>query len=138
MKFSAKDIFAQEKMNMRKPIIEEIPEEEIQFAIKDDMAYDETANLLESTFSAHGEPDRLRLLDEEGNLWDVLRMPNGKIGVEKLEPRIHYLGIKTFNSWEEAQEALPREWHARAINANERILPKCQKPGTGLKETQSS
>lgn len=123
---------------MRKPIIEEIPESEIEHSIQEDLATDKFANILESTFHAHGDPDRLRLIDAEGNLWDILQMPTGKIGIEKLEPRIHYLGIKTFDSWQDAQAALPNEWEARAVNAHETEIPKCQKPGLGLKETQNS
>lgn len=138
MRIKAKDILSQEQFEIRKPIIEEIPEEEIEHAVKEDLAIDESANVLESTFHAHGDPDRLRLIDAEGNLWDVLQMPNGKIGIEKLEPRIHYLGIKTFKSWSEAQEALPDEWKARAVNANEKARESCQKSGLGSKETQNT
>lgn len=125
MKIKAKHILAQD-FEVKKPILESVPEDEINAEIDQEISYSDTTKL-ESTYSAHGEPNRLRLLDSGGDMWDVLVLPNGKIGIEKIEPVIQYLGIKTFDSWEEAQNALPEDWDARGVNAHTKGNPYVEK-----------
>jgi len=54
--------------------------------------------------------DRLRIIDNDGKLYDVLSLGTKGIGIELLGVEIRYKGITPHLSWEEAQESLPREW----------------------------
>ena len=142
MEVKAKEIIAQElKKIKRKPLLEEVSEDEIEKIIKEDLNSSDGVTKLEATFDAHGNPDRLRIMDGEGNMYDVMILASGKVGIEKLEPRIHYLGIKPFKSWMEAQAALPDWVSERAVNAStlERN-PYClggKLLGAGLEETSN-
>ncbi len=142
MKIDAKDILAEELHKVRtRPLLEEISAEDIEKIIEDDLSHSDQTRL-EVVFNAHEHPDRLRIMDSEGEMFDVMVLPNGRIGIEKLEPRIHYLGVKPYGSWAEAQEALPDDWESsRAVNAHERNPYRCRGTnplGIGLKETQNS
>lgn len=77
---------------------------------------------LEYTYRSKNNPDRLRLLTPSGELWDVLEMPDGHIGVQKIEVEIKFPmeNFQKFKTWEEAEAALPVGWETYmggAINA---------------------
>lgn len=55
--------------------------------------------------------DRLRVIDNEGQLFDILDLGTSGVGVEPLSVVIQYLGIQPHLSWEEAQDSLPPEWN---------------------------
>jgi len=141
MEVKAKEILAQTlKKIKRKPLLEEVSEEEIEKVIQEDLNFSDGVTKLEATFDAHGNPDRLRIMDKEGHMYDIMVLAGGKVGIEKLEPRIHYLGIKPFRSWLEAQAALPDWVTERAVTASERnpyACPGGNSLGVGSNETSN-
>jgi hypothetical protein len=108
-----------EEQQQRSPLLDQMSKEDLEKIVNDELAFSEGSKL-QSTFEAYESPHRLRVIDREGNLYDILQLPNGKIGIEFLENRTNYLGVKPYYSWEEAEESLPEGWEAlKAVNANE-------------------
>jgi hypothetical protein len=107
---------------------EKIPEDRIE---KQPISPEEEAKILEELYgkqrtSLEGDferyelsfGDRLRILDSSGNLYDVIMMPDGTIGVQELALKVEYGSFHKFPTWEEAEESLPPYSVEKAINAN--------------------
>lgn len=98
-------------VNLR-PILEELDETDIEKILQEDVGAfsGEDVPKLKKLYEEFGNPDRVRILDVDGNMYDVIPLPNGKVGVERIEAVLVYSGITQYDSWVEAQEAIPAEW----------------------------
>lgn len=120
MKIKAKDVLAQTvkvptEQVQSHPIVEEMPDEEL---------YGDRKNALEYAFVSSGLSygDRLRVIDDDGNLYDVIYMPNGQIAVQNLLLKMNYGQMQTFNSWEEAEAVIPQGYSIdKAVVASKKV-----------------
>lgn len=70
-----------------------------------------------------GYGDRLRVVDDSGNLYDIVMMPNGQVQVQDITLKIEYGKISLYNSWEDADEVIPEGYSIqKAIVANKKRL----------------
>lgn len=54
-----------------------------------------------------GYGDRLRIVDDSGNLYDIILGPDGLVWVQDIALKIDYGKITKYNTWEEADQAVP-------------------------------
>lgn len=93
-----------------RPILEELDQNDIQKILEEDVAEETDEPKLKRMYDELGNPDRIRILDDSGNLYDIIALPNGRVGVEQIEAVLIYKGIKQYDSWFEAQNAIPNTW----------------------------
>jgi len=95
----------------------DVSEEDIQRMIDEGVGLEPSgAGNLERAFEGAGSPQRLRIIDPEGSLYDVFiveQTADGAqvIGVTPLELKIIYpRGWDKYTSWDEAEATLPKGW----------------------------
>jgi len=54
-----------------------------------------------------GFGDKMRIMDNQGNLRDIMLMPDGNIGIQDLELELKYGKVESYPTWEDAAAALP-------------------------------
>lgn len=54
-----------------------------------------------------GYGDKMRIMDNQGNLKDIMLMPDGNIGIQDLELKLEYGKTETYPTWDDAASALP-------------------------------
>ena len=111
--------------------VNQIEREEI-FQEEDPYVGLERATKLEHDYIKSGLDygDRLRIIDDSGNLYDVIMMPDGTVGVQNLTLRIEYGQMTKYNTWEDADAALPEYSMEQAIVAHRiaKLLNKTENP----------
>lgn len=130
MKIKSKEVLAQkdvvqvqEKEIQSQPIMSE--EEEAQ----------EIADYYEGTGTPHLQReyevagleygDRLRIIgDNSGELFDVILMPNGQIGIQKIFLKVDYGEHTNYSSWEDAQNSLPERFSVEKAIVAKKVLTK--------------
>jgi len=114
MKLRAKDILAQQKTIQvptdqleKQPIVEEQPED-----IYSGLGVEERRNKLEHDFTVSNLSygDRLRITDPSGNMFDVMLMPDGTIGIQNITLKIEYGRTTKYTTWEDANAAIPQNY----------------------------
>lgn len=56
-----------------------------------------------------GYGDKLRIIDNLGNLKDVMMMPDGNIGIQDLNLKVEYGAMHTYPTWDDASASLPSQ-----------------------------
>lgn len=111
MKFKAKDLLAQLNLSQlpSRVKIEEVDSSELSTL---DLYEHRQPNCckLQHLFDAQNQPRRMRIIDSDGQMYDIMLLQNGKIGVEKLDVVIVYNTPSEFYTWEEAEESLANDW----------------------------
>lgn len=115
IKLLAKDVLAQQKTVQvptdqleKQPIIEEEPEGDIY----SDIDIEQRRNKLEHDFTVSNLSygDRLRITDPDGNMFDVMLMPDGTVGIQNLSLKLEYGRITKYTTWEDANAAIPQDY----------------------------
>jgi len=71
--------------------------------------------------------DRLRVIgDNSRELFDVILMPNGQIGVQVITLKVDYGQHTNYNSWEEASAALPEQFTVEKAIVAKKVLAKIE------------
>lgn len=101
MKIKAKEVVAQDSM-VQFPT-DQVERAPIQDQDNEDIAPSSTTKL-EHEYLASGLSygDRLRLVNDSGQLVDVILMPNGQIAIQQLQLKIEYGGTTVYPTWEHA------------------------------------
>jgi len=91
----------------KQPIIEEELED-----IYSGLGIDERRNKLEHDFTVSNLSygDRLRVTDPSGNMFDVMLMPDGTVGIQNLTLKLEYGKITKYTTWEDANAAIPQDY----------------------------
>ena len=131
MKIKSKKVLAQSKD------VIQVQEQDLQS--QDIMSEEEEAKELEDYYSGSGinklqreyeiagleYGDRLRVIgDNSRELFDVILMPNGQIGVQVITLRVEYGQHTSYNSWEDAMEQLPEMFTVEKAIVAKRLLAK--------------
>jgi len=68
--------------------------------------------MIEQAFAANGLDigDRLRIIDKEGNLYDVAWLEEDKFMIQELDLKVEYGKSKIFPTWESLEESLPKPY----------------------------
>lgn len=129
MKIKAKDILAQQKTVQvptdqleKQPIVDEAPEGDIYSGLE----MGERRNKLEHDFTVSNLSygDRLRITDPNGNMFDIMLMPDGTVGIQNLSLRLEYGKITKYTTWEDANAVIPQDYDIqKAIVAKKRTNP---------------
>ena len=129
IKIKAKDILAQQKTIQvptdqleKQPIIEEEQPEDIYSGL----GVDERRNKLEHDFTVSNLSygDRLRIADPSGQMFDIMLMPDGTVGIQNLTLKLEYGKITKYNTWEDANAAIPQNYDIqKAIIAKKQKNP---------------
>lgn len=124
MKLLAKDVLAQQKTIQvptdqleKQPVVDEEPQEDLYTGLE----VGERRNKLEHDFTVSNLSygDRLRIVDPDGNMFDVMLMPDGSIGIQNLALKLEYGRITKYTNWEDANAAIPQNYDVqKAIVAN--------------------
>lgn len=123
MRVTAKDILAQLKKTVQ------VPQDQLEYQpiLEDDDAYalPSTRTKLEHEYVTNrlDYGDRMRMVNPEGNLADVILMPDGGVGIQNLTLKIEYGATTVYSTWEEADQAAQGFDFYKAIVAS-RSTPK--------------
>jgi hypothetical protein len=66
--------------------------------------------------------DRLRVVDREGKLFDVIWMPDGTVGVQELKLKIEYGTTHKYTEWGDAEKVVGDYSIEKRIQANKKII----------------
>lgn len=103
----------------------ELPEDQVesqqvfeeQLPAEEDVYSEQTRNALEHAYVSSGLDygDRLRIQDPQGNLYDIIAMPNSQIAVQNLALKLEYGQMTNYNTWQEASDAIPDNFSVEKV-----------------------
>jgi len=99
------EVVQQEDALSRVPIYPRGPEDSYNKLERDYFAYTYTSQTGDETTLGFG--DKMRIMDNQGNLRDIMLMPDGSIGIQDLELKLEYGKTETYPTWEDAANSLP-------------------------------
>jgi len=106
----------------KQPIVDEEPEGDIYSGLE----IGERRNKLEHDFTVSNLSygDRLRITDPDGQMFDIMLMPDGSVGIQNLTLKLEYGKITKYTTWEDANEAIPQDYDIqKAIVAKKTANP---------------